>query len=602
MHIVQLEISNFRGIQKAVITLPQHGVLFGRNNVGKSAIADALALLFGRERMTYGLSDWDFYGGAPSPESRFTLIATIAGFGDNESRKFPRWFMGESSARPVWWHADSKSISYEDAAPAGAELAAQIALSARFNEETCEFETIRYFYDGPCDPFTDEYRPVSTGNVVELGVFILPGNRQWDRLLAFGSSSFLKVLRQNNALPTSMLSALKAEMRSPDTKVEEAPELKALLGTAEEELRAFGMLESSGRLIYRATSLDTMAVLQSLVPHFHISGAAAPILPLARQGSGTLALQAFLVVLALGKNRRDAGNNFILIAEEPELHLHPALQSRLTNRIRSLSSQSLVTTHSSTVAASYQPTDALYVRNAGGKVDACALRSEPVRSIGRNAVERLYLQDRAEFYESLMGGPILIPEGRTDYEWLRLWQRVATAADVSVSACRPSPLSIIPTADAAVVPTTAEVAKFREDVLPIVDGDDAGNDYVKSLAASHIPRCIVQLGHKAEIETLSAWILEPCLRNPGPILATHLAAGRNRKDIERVCLDMKKSREFRENVAWEAISNADAMARASAILGDLARIAQGEPPKDPGWKPSTLDGVQVVTATHICVP
>jgi len=38
-------------------------------------------------------------------------------------------------------------------------------------------------------------------------------------------------------------------------------------GKAEEELKGFLMLDGGGRLVYRPTSLDTFAVLQSLVPH-----------------------------------------------------------------------------------------------------------------------------------------------------------------------------------------------------------------------------------------------------------------------------------------------------------------------------------------------
>src|SRR5437870_690524 len=115
MRIAQIDIQNFRGIRNGTISLPEHGVFFGRNNVGKSAIAEALALLFGRERMTYGLSDWDFHGGSLTPDSRFTLVATMTGFGSGENapERFPRWFMGKS-ARPVWWRQDTKTISFDD--------------------------------------------------------------------------------------------------------------------------------------------------------------------------------------------------------------------------------------------------------------------------------------------------------------------------------------------------------------------------------------------------------------------------------------------------------------------------------------------------------
>ena len=67
MKICQIEIENFRGVAHGAVTFPDHAILFGPNNVGKSTIVEALALLFERERMVRQISDWDFRGGARSP-------------------------------------------------------------------------------------------------------------------------------------------------------------------------------------------------------------------------------------------------------------------------------------------------------------------------------------------------------------------------------------------------------------------------------------------------------------------------------------------------------------------------------------------------------
>ena len=70
MRVCQLELIGFRGIQSGQVTFPEHGVLFGPNNAGKSSIIDALSLLFERDRMSRQLSHWDFFGGDPKPQSR----------------------------------------------------------------------------------------------------------------------------------------------------------------------------------------------------------------------------------------------------------------------------------------------------------------------------------------------------------------------------------------------------------------------------------------------------------------------------------------------------------------------------------------------------
>ena len=210
MRICQLEIENFRGIKKGKVVFPDHAVLFGPNNVGKSSIIEALALLFERERLTRQVSDWDFHGGSPKPESRFFIIGTITDFAAppyDEPENFPKWFLGDA-ARPVWWQPEARVVSVALDRPAAAKLACQIALCVRYEEESCEFEPIRYFYHGPCDPFTDSVTKLPAALLQELGVFLLPGNRQWDKLLSFGSSSFLKVLKSAGAIPGTAVEIL----------------------------------------------------------------------------------------------------------------------------------------------------------------------------------------------------------------------------------------------------------------------------------------------------------------------------------------------------------------------------------------------------------
>lgn len=91
MRICRIDLRNFRGIRQGCIDLPKHAVLLGANNAGKSTVVEALALLFGRERMVRPISDWDFYGGMPQPVSRFFIIATVTEFSDNDPLNYPDW-------------------------------------------------------------------------------------------------------------------------------------------------------------------------------------------------------------------------------------------------------------------------------------------------------------------------------------------------------------------------------------------------------------------------------------------------------------------------------------------------------------------------------
>jgi putative ATP-dependent endonuclease of the OLD family len=77
MHIARIKISGFRGVRSADITLGRHAVLVGPNNSGKTTIIEALALLFGRDRLVRRLTEHDFHGSAPDEAARILCIATV---------------------------------------------------------------------------------------------------------------------------------------------------------------------------------------------------------------------------------------------------------------------------------------------------------------------------------------------------------------------------------------------------------------------------------------------------------------------------------------------------------------------------------------------
>ena len=77
MRIAQIELRGFRGAKSGCVVLPRHAVLLGANDVGKSTLAEALALVAGKERLTRPLCDWDFFGGDPTPSSRSATVALL---------------------------------------------------------------------------------------------------------------------------------------------------------------------------------------------------------------------------------------------------------------------------------------------------------------------------------------------------------------------------------------------------------------------------------------------------------------------------------------------------------------------------------------------
>jgi putative ATP-dependent endonuclease of OLD family len=102
MWIRQLHIENFRGIRKATVEFSERQtVLVGANGAGKSTIIEAIALLFGRDRLVRSLTEHDFFGSNPIAEDRIRIIATVTGFNPNIALAHSQWF-SERRGVPKW--------------------------------------------------------------------------------------------------------------------------------------------------------------------------------------------------------------------------------------------------------------------------------------------------------------------------------------------------------------------------------------------------------------------------------------------------------------------------------------------------------------------
>jgi putative ATP-dependent endonuclease of OLD family len=143
MIVSKLDIQGFRGIRSGEVSLQQFTALIGANNCGKTTITEALALVLGRDRLVRQLTEHDFYGSTPSAADRIKIVATLVGFEPNEPDSHTDWF-GWGLARMKWQDAKTGLVKEVKDSPSD-RLACQIAFAARFDYETLETVTARYF-------------------------------------------------------------------------------------------------------------------------------------------------------------------------------------------------------------------------------------------------------------------------------------------------------------------------------------------------------------------------------------------------------------------------------------------------------------------------
>ncbi|PND35878.1 chromosome partitioning protein [Achromobacter pulmonis] len=509
MRVVDLRIKNFRGIREAHVRLGQHTVLVGANNCGKTTIIEALALLFGRDRMVRSLTEHDFFGSNPQPADRIQIIATIVGFDGDDPAEHVDWFRDDRGV-PKWWNPVRGAASATRDDP-NWPLACQIGFCARFDQPELEVETARYFHDDDAvgDVFADEAPVAVPGRLIrDIGFFLVPASRSWDRIVSFGSELFRRVVASAGGQPATSVLKERDRLRAPDQPLEADENLEPITTQLNTELAGF--FRSKPTLQLRVTATDSDGLLETVVPHYLHAG--APLaLPARRHGSGLISLQHLLLLLQFGRQRAQAQEGFWMALEEPELHVPPPLQRRLVHRIQALSSQTFVSTHSPMIAAMSDPLSVLVLRNDDGVLSSVPLLPETLPPAASNGVRKLFQLNRADTIAALMHDAVLVPEGRIDYEWFKLLVRsvdLGQGWDEGQESKFGAYIGLVPTHDAAVEATVGALVRLHPRITALVDGDAAGRAYAQAMAAAaQGPTIIMRWPDDWTIEDVVGWVL-----------------------------------------------------------------------------------------------
>lgn len=579
MHISKLTISGFRGVRSGSISLGRHAVLVGPNNSGKTTIIEALALLFGRDRLVRRLTEHDFHGSAPNEAARILCIATVTGFTPNDPQHHSSWFSLERGVEK-WYDSTAKTLSAVPDAQ-HTDLAVQIGFAARFDLDELEAETIRFFVDDEAtlgDPFAEDahLRTIHTKVLQELGFFLVPASRTWDKWISFSSELFRRVVATRGDIPAQAVRAERQRLWTPPEgeRLEDQPGLSEIVDAANNELRA--LMASAPRLQLRLTSTDSDAVLESVVPHFaHGTG---PTLPSQRQGTGLVSLQSLLLLLQFGKARAETGQSFVLAVEEPELHIQPSQQKRLVNRLNALCNQTIVTTHSPIVAAMFPAPDTLFIETRGGTLTAKPLMGL-VPAQPSNLQQHWLFAWRQKLVAALMHECVLIPEGVSDVAWIEALQTALELHQGWQDAGDAAPLlstfiGVVPTIDAKIADTFAFVSAVHARPCILVDGDAAGSGYFDAVKASNPPpRVVVFWPQGWAIENVISWIAS--IDEAAMLAALGDSLGAAFADLTALTTYLLAKKSYvpvHESAAVTLIGNAACRARAAQLLNALCEV------------------------------
>ena len=579
MIVSKLQINGFRGIHDGKIQLSKFTTLIGPNNCGKTTITEALALVLGRDRLIRSLTEHDFTGSNPAEADRIRVVASISGFEPNDPANHTDWFRwGRGTVK--WLDVDTGAIKPDNDKNSDL-LTCQIAFAARFGNETLETATIRYFYDSDIDPFADDavIEMVPPELIRKIGFFLVPANRTWDRTISFGSELFRRVVSYVGGRPAAAVLAERARLRAPQHPLETDDHLSELVGKINVDIAA--LLGRPTKLKLRLTTTDSEGILESVFPHF-AEGDNVP-LPSRRHGSGLISLQTLILLMRFGQLRVAAGDGFMMVIEEPELHVPPPLQRKLLRMMQTMATQTVVTTHSPTVASIPHPHEIQMIANPGGTLSAKPLAKKPLAVDAQNPIRSLLLSGRDATIYALMHPAVLVPEGRLDAAWLRQLIKVlelgsSSASDSGLSFAHE--VGAVPTADARAREVYEHLRDIHPSVFCLFDGDDQGNAYTASVSRSNPPpRIVIRWPLGWTIENVVGWIVEA---DPAVLTGADLIAmGIPQTPADLVVAlqtNLKTDEIVHGAIADSLVSSARCRQRIGCIMQFLSDAAMGRAP------------------------
>ena len=432
MKICKVEINNFRGIKHASILLPNHAVLIGDNNVGKTTILEAVNLVLGPDRLSRfpPINEHDFFRGeyllperneplcegeennTPATETtepeqemsqkdedpKIKIHVTIVDL--NKEQK--RHFLDDIE----FWNADDKKIY--DGNITGVDCnhnqeALRVTFLGCYDKEEDDFRGETYF----TQPFTErnELRPFRKKDKQFCGFLYLRSRRSGKRALSLERGSLLDIILRLKEIRPEMWEVTLKYLTSYDVAGNSELEISGVLESINSAMRKYVPKEWGTQPQLKISSL-TREHLREVITAFIATGESDHTAPFYRQGTGTLNM----LVLAMLSQIAEDKQNVIFAMEEPETALPPYAQKRIVHKVRELSSQTIFTSHSPYVIEDFSIDETVILqRDIDGK-----LNQKKITLPDSIKIKRYRREFRQRFCEGLLSRYVLVTEGATE--------------------------------------------------------------------------------------------------------------------------------------------------------------------------------------------
>lgn len=405
MHISSLHVDNFRNFESLLIDpFPRNAVVVGENGAGKSNLIAALQLVLdpGLPRQARQLRESDVCQSSLSKTQLGDLEVRIEielqGFDDLDGAlsEFDGWIVSKEplTARVTYvWRRERISL----------------------DENGVELPAVAKDFDWKIFGGSDEARDASR-IVRELPITVVPALRDAARDLENWRTSPLATI---------------IDMRPPSRAVIDAALESISLAT--DQIAADVTLEATGgRLKTRLNDMSgqhldldpTMGIAASRADHLvrslrlYIDGQRTQSIADTSTGGANVVYLALLLERLALRTEDDDQLDFVLGVEEPEAHLHPALQRQLFGFLLREYSKLILTTHSPHIAATADLRSLVLLRSdaATSTTTAATVPTAQLSDQELSDLDRYLDVSRAEF---LFAKAVILVEGIADVYALR---------------------------------------------------------------------------------------------------------------------------------------------------------------------------------------
>lgn len=338
MHLSKIEIINFRSLKSLTVDLqPGLNVLVGRNNTGKTNLLHAIRHALGPSA-SRGDALWldrdDFYRESPDDNTDRTIRITLT-FSDLTDAQRAHFF--EIVDFDLSNLSNSMAIvRFEASWPHGKKRA---SIKRTGGPERAE-------------------PPEVPARILEsLPVTFLPALRDAEECLSPGQRSRLALLLRDLATRSGDDAQMDQILKIYDDANQQLEDQELIKSTKESLQETAKSLAGSDFTAPSISAADTS--FERILRSLRVRMGGAPIETLDANGLGYNNLLYMAVVLEHLK-RHDEDESPLLLVEEPEAHLHPQLTKLLADYLSNQvpgnrAPQTIVTTHSPTLAASVKP-------------------------------------------------------------------------------------------------------------------------------------------------------------------------------------------------------------------------------------------------------